>query len=72
VWTEPDGFIARIAKEQGLTHETFADQLKNNLGASTGRLSTPEEVARLVAFAASPNNITGAEYIIDGGVVKNL
>jgi NAD(P)-dependent dehydrogenase (short-subunit alcohol dehydrogenase family) len=72
VWTRPDGFIARIAKEQGLSHETFADQLKNSLGASTGRLSTPEEVARLVAFVASPNNITGAEYIIDGGVVKSL
>jgi NAD(P)-dependent dehydrogenase (short-subunit alcohol dehydrogenase family) len=41
------------------------------LGASTGRLSTPEEVARLIAFAASSNNITGAEYLIDGGVVKS-
>jgi NAD(P)-dependent dehydrogenase (short-subunit alcohol dehydrogenase family) len=72
VWTSPDGFIARVAKEQGLSHDAFADQLKDSLGASTGRLSTPEEVARLVAFVASPNNITGAEYIIDGGVVKNL
>jgi NAD(P)-dependent dehydrogenase (short-subunit alcohol dehydrogenase family) len=72
VWTGTDGFIARIAKEQGLSHESFADQLKNSLDASTGRLSTPEEVARLVAFVASPTNITGAEYIIDGGVVKSL
>ena len=30
------------------------------------------DVARLIAFAASPNNITGAEYLIDGGIVKNV
>jgi hypothetical protein len=27
-------------------------------------------VARLIAFTASPNNITGAEYLIDGGIAK--
>jgi NAD(P)-dependent dehydrogenase (short-subunit alcohol dehydrogenase family) len=42
------------------------------MGASTGRLTTPAEVARLVAFLASPSNITGAEYLIDGGIIKNL
>lgn len=34
--------------------------------------TTPEEVARLIAVAASPNNITGAEYPTDGGIVKNV
>jgi NAD(P)-dependent dehydrogenase (short-subunit alcohol dehydrogenase family) len=34
-----------------------------------GRISTPEEFARLIAFVASPNNINGAEYLIDGGIV---
>jgi NAD(P)-dependent dehydrogenase (short-subunit alcohol dehydrogenase family) len=41
------------------------------MGAATGRLTTPDEVARLIAFIATPNNITGAEYLIDGGVVKS-
>lgn len=72
VWTDPDGFIARIAQEQGQTHEKFVEQMLGSLGASTGRISTPEEVARLVAFLASPNNINGAEYLIDGGIVKNV
>jgi NAD(P)-dependent dehydrogenase (short-subunit alcohol dehydrogenase family) len=72
VWTDPDGFIARVASEQGISHEAFAQQLLDSVGASTGRISTPEEVARLIAFAASPNNITGSEYIIDGGVIKNV
>jgi NAD(P)-dependent dehydrogenase (short-subunit alcohol dehydrogenase family) len=72
VWTDSDGFIARLAKEQGVDHETFAEELMGNLGASTGRITTPEEVARLIAFAASPNNISGAELLIDGGVIKNV
>jgi NAD(P)-dependent dehydrogenase (short-subunit alcohol dehydrogenase family) len=44
----------------------------SSLGAATGRITTPGEVARLIAFLASPNNITGAEYLIDGGVIKNV
>lgn len=71
VWTDPDGFIARIAREQGVEHEAFAEQLISSMGSSTGRMTTPEEVARLIAFAASPNNITGAEFLIDGGVIKS-
>ncbi|MEW9526977.1 SDR family NAD(P)-dependent oxidoreductase [Microbispora sp. NPDC049125] len=71
VWTDPDGLIARIAREQGVPHEVLAERLLSSLSPSTGRLSTPEEVARLIAFVASPSNITGSEYLIDGGVVKS-
>jgi NAD(P)-dependent dehydrogenase (short-subunit alcohol dehydrogenase family) len=41
-------------------------------GFATGRFTTPEEVATLVVFLASPRtaNITGANYIIDGGLIK--
>jgi NAD(P)-dependent dehydrogenase (short-subunit alcohol dehydrogenase family) len=72
VWTDPDGPIARLAEQNGVDHQEFADQLLSNFGATTGRITTPEEVARLIAFIASPNNITGAEYLIDGGVVKTI
>jgi NAD(P)-dependent dehydrogenase (short-subunit alcohol dehydrogenase family) len=72
VWTDPDGFIGRIAQEQGASHQDFVQQMTDSLGASTGRISTPEEVARLITFLASPNNINGAEYLVDGGVIKNL
>ena len=36
------------------------------------RFSTPEEVATLVALLASPRtaNVTGANYVIDGGLAK--
>jgi NAD(P)-dependent dehydrogenase (short-subunit alcohol dehydrogenase family) len=71
VWVDPDGFVARLAAAQGVSHESFVEQAMGGLGVTTGRMSTPEEVARLIAFLASPNNITGNEYLVDGGMIKN-
>jgi NAD(P)-dependent dehydrogenase (short-subunit alcohol dehydrogenase family) len=41
-------------------------------GIATGRFTTPEDVANLVALLASPrtSNVTGANYLIDGGLIK--
>ena len=43
-------------------------------GIASGRFSTAEEVATLVTLLASPRagNVTGANYVIDGGLVKTL
>lgn len=71
VFVDPDGTMARLAAAQGLARDEFVDQMMGQLGAYTGRISTPEEVARLIVFAASPNNISGSEYLIDGGIVKS-
>ena len=40
----------------------------------TGRFSRPEEVADLVLFLASARaaNITGADFVIDGGMVTTI
>jgi len=42
--------------------------------AATGRFTTPEEVADLIVFLASDRagNITGADFTIDGGLIKTL
>jgi NAD(P)-dependent dehydrogenase (short-subunit alcohol dehydrogenase family) len=72
VWTEPNGFIGRVAQHQGIPHQDFVAQMTASLGASTGRITTPDEVANLITFVASPNNISGAEYLIDGGITKSL
>jgi len=41
-------------------------------GLPTGRFTTPEEVATLVVMLASKRtaNVTGANYVIDGGLIK--
>jgi NAD(P)-dependent dehydrogenase (short-subunit alcohol dehydrogenase family) len=43
-------------------------------GMPAGRFTTPEEVATLVVVLASPRtaNVTGAAYVIDGGLVKTM
>jgi NAD(P)-dependent dehydrogenase (short-subunit alcohol dehydrogenase family) len=41
-------------------------------GMATGRFTTPEEVAAIVAVLCSPRaaNVTGANWVIDGGLIK--
>jgi NAD(P)-dependent dehydrogenase (short-subunit alcohol dehydrogenase family) len=41
-------------------------------GIATGRFTTPEEVATLITVLASDRvaNVTGANYVIDGGLIK--
>jgi NAD(P)-dependent dehydrogenase (short-subunit alcohol dehydrogenase family) len=72
VWTDPDGFVGRLAREQGVSQEVFIEQLIGASGVTTGRMAEPEEVARLIAFLASPVNITGSEHLIDGGMIKHV
>jgi NAD(P)-dependent dehydrogenase (short-subunit alcohol dehydrogenase family) len=41
-------------------------------GIATGRFSTPDEVAALVVMLASERiaNVTGVNYLIEGGLIK--
>ena len=72
VWTDDGGMVARLADMQGADREAFAASLIEGSGAATGRMSEPDEVARVIAFAASPNNITGSEVLVDGGIIKHV
>jgi NAD(P)-dependent dehydrogenase (short-subunit alcohol dehydrogenase family) len=39
----------------------------------TGRFTTPEEVATLWRSRVAPTaNVTGSNYVIDGGLVKTM
>ncbi|MDR6974407.1 NAD(P)-dependent dehydrogenase (short-subunit alcohol dehydrogenase family) [Streptomyces sp. 3330] len=61
-----------MARAAGGTAADVADQAA--AVAPTGRFTRPEEVADLVLFLASERaaNITGADFVIDGGLVSTL
>jgi NAD(P)-dependent dehydrogenase (short-subunit alcohol dehydrogenase family) len=72
-WTDPGGFADYVATGAGTTaHVALAEIVPKSMGISTGRITEPEEVAELTVFLASPRaaNITGAEFVIDGGQIK--
>jgi NAD(P)-dependent dehydrogenase (short-subunit alcohol dehydrogenase family) len=72
LWLGEHGVAATIAAATG----SDADAVREQAIASmpTGRFTTPEEVATLVALLASPRtrNVTGSNYVIDGGLVKTM
>jgi NAD(P)-dependent dehydrogenase (short-subunit alcohol dehydrogenase family) len=72
LWLGDHGVAATIGAATGVDPATVRDQAMAAI--ATGRFSTPEEVATLVALLASPRtaNVTGANYVIDGGLVKTL
>lgn len=74
-WTAPGGFADAVATGAGTTVQAALDEVvPRNMGISTGRVTEAREVADLIAFLASPlaANITGAEFVIDGGQIKTL
>ncbi|MGY0024219.1 SDR family NAD(P)-dependent oxidoreductase [Streptomyces sp. cg35] len=72
LWEAPGSFGAQLAAANGVDHADFLTRAPEFMGMTTGRLAEPEEVAALIAFLASPvaGSVTGADYLIDGGLVK--
>jgi NAD(P)-dependent dehydrogenase (short-subunit alcohol dehydrogenase family) len=73
LWLGKDGVASTVAKATGVDFETARKNVVASIGGfATGRFTTPEEVATLVVFLASEraSNITGANYVIDGGLIK--
>jgi NAD(P)-dependent dehydrogenase (short-subunit alcohol dehydrogenase family) len=71
LWLGEDGVAATIGRATGAGPAAVRAAVIEQ-GIPTGRFSTPEEVATLVALLASPRtaNVTGSDYVIDGGLVK--
>lgn len=65
-----------VAETVGSATGHGADVVREQMAASmpTGRFTTPREVATIVALLASPRmaNVTGANWVIDGGLVKTV
>ncbi|MEV5148105.1 oxidoreductase [Streptomyces sp. NPDC052727] len=75
LWIGPGGMAETIAAAMGVEPQEAVDQAINSLGGfATGRFTRPDEVADLVLMLASDRtaNITGADFTIDGGLIKTL
>jgi len=69
LWLGPDGVAARLADAGGSDQQAVEAAAAASL--PTGRFTRPDEVATLVAILASSRtaNVTGAQYVIDGGLI---
>lgn len=73
LWLGKGGVAATVAKATGMDEETARKKVVESIGGfATGRFSTPEEVATLVVLLASSRtaNVTGTQFVIDGGLIK--
>ena len=72
LWLGSDGVAATVARATGGQPDAVADQAAKD--AVTGRFTQPQEVADLVLLLASDRagNVTGADFVIDGGLTTTL
>ena len=69
LWLGENGVARRVSAATGATPDNVVAGAA--AAAATGRFSNPEEVADLVVLLASERagNVTGSEFVIDGGLV---
>lgn len=75
LWLGEGGVAKTVARATGTDPDTARDKVLASIGGlATGRLTTPEEVATLVVLLASERtaNVTGSNFVIDGGLIKTL
>jgi NAD(P)-dependent dehydrogenase (short-subunit alcohol dehydrogenase family) len=72
LWLGEDGVAATVASASGGEARDVAKQAAAD--AVTGRFTRPEEVADLIVLLASDRagNVTGADFVIDGGLITTL
>ena len=72
LWLGKGGVAETVASAGGGDSAAVAKQAAS--GAATGRFTTPQEVADLTVLLASgrAGNVTGSDFVIDGGLVQTI
>ena len=73
LWLGDHGVAETVAEATGVDADTARETVIAGIGGfATGRFTTPEEVATLIILLASERtaNVTGVNYVIDGGLIK--
>ncbi|MFG1974784.1 oxidoreductase [Nonomuraea fuscirosea] len=72
LWLGDEGVAATVARASGADPEAVAKQTAAQ--AETGRFTHPHEIADLVLLLSSDRagNITGTDFVIDGGLTETL
>jgi NAD(P)-dependent dehydrogenase (short-subunit alcohol dehydrogenase family) len=72
MWLGDHGVAATVARAGGGDADAVVEHAAAE--AETGRFTQPREIADLVLLLASgrAGNVTGADFVIDGGMVKTL
>ena len=72
LWLGDQGVASVVAQAGGGDQDAVAEQAAAQ--SATGRFTTPQEVADLIVLLASDRggNVTGADFVIDGGLVQTL
>ena len=72
LWLGADGVAQTVSHATGANAQDVARQAASQM--VTGRFTQPGEVADVVLFLASSraSNVTGADFVIDGGLLTTL
>jgi NAD(P)-dependent dehydrogenase (short-subunit alcohol dehydrogenase family) len=72
LWLGDGGVAQTVARATGAQPDAVAKQAAEQM--VTGRFTRPQEVADLVLLLASDRagNVTGADFVIDGGLITTL
>ncbi len=68
-------FAGRVAEQAGTDYQGGRQIVMDAIGGiPLGRPATPQEVADLIVFLASPRaaSVSGSEHRIDGGTISTL
>ena len=72
LWLADTGVAATVARATGTSAESVAQHQAAE--APSGRFTYPSEIADLVLMLASDRcaNVTGSDFVIDGGLITTL